>query len=240
MASVSVIIPAFNEAATILTLLRSVRAVSIEGVSFQVIVIDDGSTDGTRKLLSDNPDLYDELILHERNQGKGGAVCSGLGRATGEWVLFQDADLEYDPVEYASLLQPVLRFDADIVLGSRFLAPQITRVAYFWHKVGNRLITFTFNLLNNVTFTDVYSCYLMYRRSLVHPDELKTRGWEQHAEIFSKAVARGRRLYEVPISYHGRGYDEGKKIRAHHAVAVIWTILKCRIMRRPQLSGEHS
>ena len=116
-------------------------------------------------------------------------------------------------------------------MGSRMVAPEYTRVSYFWHKLGNRTITFIFNIINNTTFTDIYSCYLLFRRRLVNPDELQTEGWEQHAEILSLAVARGEKLYEVPISYHGRTYAEGKKIKAYHAAAIIWTILKRRILR---------
>ncbi|MEC8726301.1 MAG: glycosyltransferase family 2 protein, partial [Pseudomonadota bacterium] len=122
-------------------------------------------------------------------------------------------------------------FSADVVIGSRFIAPEYTRVSYFWHKFGNRVLTFIFNILNNTTFTDIYSCYLMYRRDLVDPTSLKSMGWDQHAEILSIAVHNSKAFYEVPVSYHGRGYDEGKKIRAQHGIGVIWTIIRKRIMR---------
>ena len=124
-----------------------------------------------------------------------------------------------------------MRFQADVVIGSRFVAPECTRVFNFWHKIGNNVISFLFNLLNNTTFTDIYSCYLLYRRSLVDPQELKSSGWEQQAEILSLAVARGIQLYEVPISYFGRSYDDGKKIRAHHTAGVIWMLLLKRLTR---------
>lgn len=228
---VSVIIPAYNEEKTILQVLRKVAEQRVDGVSFEVIVIDDGSQDRTVEVLEKNPQLYSKLIKQPRNGGKGAAVRAGLAAATGEYILFQDADLEYDPADYAKLLMPAVRFSADIVIGSRIAAPPCTRVAYFWHKVGNRFLTFLFNLLNNTTFTDTYSCYLIYRKSLIKPDELVTNGWEQQAEILSLAVRRSKVYYEVPISYYGRTYEEGKKIRAYHILAVIKTILACRLFR---------
>ncbi len=231
MITVTVIIPAYNEEGTILEILRRVADQLIDGVAFEVVVIDDGSADRTVELLEQNPELYGKLIKLPVNRGKGAAVKAGLAEAGGDYVLFQDADLEYDPADYHSMLLPVLRFGADLVMGSRMTAPRYTRVSYFWHKVGNRLITLIFNVLNNTTFTDIYTCYLMYRRNLVDARELETDGWQQHAEILSRAVARSRHMYEVPISYHGRTYDEGKKIKAHHIVAVIWTIIKRRLLR---------
>ena len=127
---------------------------------------------------------------------------------------------------------PVLRFDADVVMGSRFLAPTYTRVHYLWHKVGNKAITNLFNLMFNKTFTDLYTCYLVFRRELISPDELRTNGWEQQAEILCLVVRRSKTHYEVPIAYHGRTYDQGKKIRAHHALGVIWTIVSMRFAWR--------
>lgn len=231
MITVSILIPAYNEQATIIEILSAVQAQKIDGVTFEVIVIDDGSKDRTVELLEARQDLYSKLIKQPRNGGKGAAVKAGLKEAKGDYILFQDADLEYDPADYGKLIKPALEFDADVIMGSRFLAPQFVRVSYFWHKVGNQLITLTFNIFNNTTFTDIYSCYLMFRRPLVDPDHLKTKGWEQHAEILSKAIGTGKTFYEVPVSYQGRTYEEGKKIRAHHAIAVLWTIIKMRLFR---------
>ena len=138
--------------------------------------------------------------------------------------------MEYDPADYEKLFLPVSRFEAGLVMGSRMVAPEYTRVSYFWNKVGNRVITLIFNVLNNTTFTDIYSCYLMYRRDLVDPDGLVSEGWEQQAEILSIAARNAKNMYEVPISYHGRTHEEGKKIRAHHAVAVILMIIKMRFL----------
>jgi len=228
MIRVSVIVPAYNEEATIVSILQKVRAQRVDGVEFEVIVVDDASSDGTLERLQSRPDLYDRLVNHRENGGKGAAVRSGLRAAAGDYVLFQDADLEYDPAEYAKLLLPVLRFDADLVLGSRFLAPLYTRVHYLWHKIGNKTITAMFNVLFNTTFTDLYTCYVLFRRSLIAADELRTDGWEQQAEILCLAVRRSKTYYEVPIAYHGRSYDEGKKIRAHHVIAVMLTIMRTR------------
>jgi glycosyltransferase involved in cell wall biosynthesis len=244
MPRLSVIVPAYNEESSIVELLGKVRAQSIRGVDIEIIVIDDGSKDGTVPLLEQNPHLYDRLVKQPKNGGKGAAVRAGLVHATGDYILFQDADLEYDPNEYEKLLEPVLRFNADVVLGSRMLAPPWTRVHYFWHKRGNELLTFAFNLLFNKTFTDTYTCYLLYRRSLLDPSELLSNGWEQHAEILCRVVRRARSCYEVPISYAGRTYDEGKKIRAHHAFAVLGMFLKQRVLgafesdSRPTPSAE--
>jgi len=235
MINLSIIVPAYNEQGTIVELLERVAEQKVDGVQFEVIVIDDGSKDKTVELLEARPELYAKLIRQQQNGGKGAAVMAGLKQATGDYILFQDADLEYDPADYARLLEPVLRFDADIVMGSRMSGSPITRVSYFWHKIGNWVITFIFNILNNTTFTDVYSCYLLYRRSHVDANVLRTRGWEQHAEILTLAVGADTRFFEVPISYYGRTYDEGKKIRAHHVVPVLWTMLTKRFSRKSKL-----
>jgi glycosyltransferase involved in cell wall biosynthesis len=226
----SVIVPAYNEEATILQILEKVQNTRLEGVSLEVIVIDDGSKDSTPALLKANPHLYAQLVCCEKNGGKGAAVKRGLELATGDYVLFQDADLEYDPKEYQTLIEPARDYGADVVIGSRFLAPTHVRVHYFWHKIGNLLLTLTFNMLYNTTFTDIYTCYLLFRRTLVDPTKLKTVGWEQQAEILGTCVRRGTAFYEVAISYYGRSYSEGKKIRAHHALAILWTIVRQRFV----------
>jgi glycosyltransferase involved in cell wall biosynthesis len=226
MVTISVIIPAYNEEATIIGCLERVRAQSYEGASFEIVVVNDGSKDKTIERLRGRPELYDKLIDRPRNGGKGAAVQDGLRAASGDFILFQDADLEYDPNDYAVLLAPILDHGAEVVMGSRFIAPKQTRVFYFWHRVGNSFITLLFNMVNNTTFSDIYSCYLAYRRDLVDPDRLTTFGWDQQAEILTKAVKASRVWYEVPINYHGRSYDEGKKIRAHHVFPVLAAILK--------------
>ena len=230
MITVSVIIPAYNEMNTIKELLDSVKKQNIKGISFEIIVIDDGSTDGTKEFLKSNSDLYDLFLENSTNLGKGGAVKNGLHHANGEYILFQDADLEYNPDEYQRLLQPIIQFDADVVMGSRFLSPDWTRVFYFSHKIGNKLISSLFNVLFNTTWTDIYSCYLVYRKDLIDSDSLKTYGWEQQAEILTKLCKQKIKLYEVPINYNGRPYEEGKKIRWHHIIPVIGTIIKNKFL----------
>ena len=206
MLRLSIIIPAFNEEKTIIKILNKVNKVKIEGVEKEIIVVDDCSKDGTLDLLEKNNNLYSLLIKMKKNGGKGAAVKKGLSKATGKYILFQDADLEYDPNDYVKMVQPVLRFNADVVMGSRLSAPQFTRVYYFWHKIGNRFITLIFNILNNTTFTDIYSCYLLFKTDLIKPRELVTNGWEQQAEILSIIVSKANSLYEVPINYYGRTY----------------------------------
>lgn len=225
----SVIIPCYNEEATILDVLERVRAQHVPSVEIQIVVVDDGSSDRTPALLAAHPDLYDVLVTQRSNRGKGAAVRAGLAAASGSYVLFQDADLEYSPSDYPKLLMPVLEYDADIVMGSRLGAAPCTRVAYFWHSMGNRAITLLFNLFHNTTFTDIYSCFLLMRRSLLDGVDLDVDGWAQQAEILGKIVPRARRVYEVPISYFGRTYEEGKKIRWYHVVEVFETIAAVKV-----------
>ena len=227
----TILVPAYNEARSIVALLERVNAQRIDGVQLEVIVVDDGSNDGTIAQLLERPELYAKLIQRKRNGGKGAALIDGLRAASGDYVLFQDADLEYDPSDYHHLFRPVLTHDADVVLGSRLVASPVTRVHYFWHRAGNRAITLLFNVLNNTTFTDIYTCYVLFRRTLIDAEALGTTGWEQQAEILTRLVRHGGAIYEVPISYYGRTYADGKKIRAIHSLAVIRTIVRERLRR---------
>lgn len=226
---ISIIIPAFNEESTIIELLNSVNEQNNKDYELEIIVIDDNSTDSTRQLLQENSVLYTKLICLEKNLGKGGAVREGLKNSTGSYVLFQDADLEYNPFEYKKIFRIINDFSADVIIGSRFLSPEYTRVHYYFHKLGNKLITGLFNLFYNTTFTDIYSCYLCFKRELIDPIKLKSNGWSQHAEILATAVKSSKILYEVPISYSGRTFEEGKKIKARHTFSVIYMILKKRL-----------
>jgi len=228
--SISIIIPVFNEANTILQLLNKVNKQVYKNIEKEVIVINDGSTDDTHKIIKDNLNLVDKYVSLDKNQGKGAAVKKGLSIAGGEYILFQDGDLEYDPDDYKKFFKIILNHQPDIIVGSRFQISEFTKVMYFWNKIGNKDLTFIFNLLYNTTFTDIYSCYLIYRKDLVESANLKSNGWDQHAEILSNAVKNGSKFFEVPISYNGRSYQEGKKIRARHFFKVLYMILRKRII----------
>jgi glycosyltransferase involved in cell wall biosynthesis len=229
--TLTIIVPVFNEAPTVLRILELVHAQQVPDVSLEIIVVDDGSTDRTPELLRSRPDLYTRLIRLETNGGKGAAVRAGLTVATGDFVLFQDADLEYSPSEYTKIVHPAMHYGADVVIGSRTLAPSCRRIHYFWNKLGNGLVTLTFNAFFNTTFSDIYTCYLLFRRSLVRPEMLRTSGFDQQAEILATCVRRGKIYYEVPIDYHGRTYAEGKQIRTWHVAGVLWAIFRSRWSR---------
>lgn len=225
--TLSVVIPVFNERSTISTILDRVRNV---GLPIELVVVDDGSTDGTREILAKERDRIDRLILLEKNGGKGGAVKAGFTAATGDFIVFQDADLEYDPQDYHEMLKPILMANADLVLGSRMNGAKPQRAHYFWHYVGNRLITTIARVLYNTTLSDIYTCYKMFRRSLLKDLVIKSNGFEFDAEFLAKLLRRDLIVYEVPIAYCGRTYAEGKKIHWHHAVRVIWNLVKFRLI----------
>ena len=229
MVDISIIIPVFNEEKTVIDLLKKVNKQKSGDYFLEIIVINDGSSDDSKKLLTNNKDLYSKFINLEKNLGKGGAVIEGLKVARGEFILFQDADLEYNPEDYKKIFRVIDEFNAEVVIGSRNLSPEYTRVYNYFHKLGNKFITGLFNLLFNTTFTDIYSCYLCIKRDLVNPEKLKSKGWEQHAEILATAIKKSSVYYEVPISYSGRSFEEGKKIRGRHVFAVIYMIFKKKI-----------
>ena len=227
---VSIIIPVYNEEKTIIDINKKVNLQKINSISMEIIVINDGSKDHSLELLKNNPKLYTKLINLEKNKGKGAAVREGLKSAVGDYILFQDADMEYDPSEYEKLLEPVIKFDADIVMGSRLMTSSLTRHGgYARNRIGNNFITSLFNLLNNTTFTDIYSGYLIFRRSNITPSKLRTDGWEQQAEILSKIIRNSSKIYDVPIVYHGRTYEEGKKIKPRHILCIIGMIIREKI-----------
>lgn len=227
---ISVIVPVFNEEKTIIELLTKVNKQNTENFSLEVIVVNDCSTDNSGELIQENEELYSQYIELSQNMGRGGAVREALISASGEYVLFQDADLEYNPEDYKNIFTAIKNYNPDVVIGSRFLSPQYTRVHYYFHKVGNKVITFLFNLLYNSTFTDIYSCYLCFRRTLIDPKKLKSNGWDQQAEILATVVNKSNVHYEVPISYSGRTFDEGKKIKGRHIFKIIMMIFKKRLL----------
>ncbi|MEY2508789.1 MAG: hypothetical protein QOH01_3118 [Verrucomicrobiota bacterium] len=223
----SVVIPAFNEKTTIAELIDRVVNVDLEK---EIIVVDDGSTDGTRAILEELKPRIDRLIFMERNSGKGAAVKAGFAAATGDILVIQDADLEYDPADFHELMKPILSANADLVLGSRMTGAKPQRAYYYWHYVGNKLITFAARVLYNTTLTDIYTCYKMFRRSLLQDIKIGSDGFEFDAELLAKLLRTRLIVYEVPIAYYGRSYDEGKKIRWHHVLLVMWNLLKYRFV----------
>jgi glycosyltransferase involved in cell wall biosynthesis len=226
----SIIIPAYNEEKTIIKILEKIKNNSSDFFKYEVIVIDDASTDQSRKLLEDNKHLYDKLLINETNKGKGFCVKKGISNASGSHIIFQDADLEYDPVDFKKFEKIFLDFDADGIIGSRFVYSNYTRSHNILNKIGNTILTFIFNLLYNTTFTDIYSCYFAFKKNLLNVNELRTKGFEQHAEILCKVIKNGNKFYEVPINYNGRNASEGKKIKPHHFFLVLFEIVRGRII----------
>ncbi len=218
--------PVYNEAKTVREIVRLVQAVPVEK---EILIVDDGSTDGTREILRgmDGKDGV-RVFLQPQNQGKGAAVSVGFRYATGDVVVVQDADLEYDPREYPRLLRPIEEGHADVVYGSRFLGGGERRVLYFWHTVGNRFLTLASNMATNLNLTDMETCYKMFRREVVQSMTIESRRFGIEPEITAKVARRGYRVYEVPISYYGRTYDEGKKIGWKDAFSALWTIIRHR------------
>jgi glycosyltransferase involved in cell wall biosynthesis len=224
----TVVIPVFNEAKTVLTVIERVRAAPVVK---EIVVVDDGSTDGTRDLLAtlDLPDV--RVVLHDRNRGKGAALRTGFAAARGAAVVVQDADLEYDPAEYPVLLAPILDGRADAVFGSRFLGGA-HRVLYFWHRVGNGFLTLLSNMVTNLNLSDMETCYKVVRRELLQSIPLREDRFGFEPEITCKLARAKARIYEVPVSYSGRTYEEGKKITWRDGFRAIWCIAKYGVMRR--------
>lgn len=225
----SVIIPVYNERSTLVDAVKAVLAVDRAD---EIIIVDDGSTDGSR-------DLYDEIetldecinvILHDGNQGKGAAVRTGFGAATGDILLIQDADLEYDPRDYPALLRPIEEGRAAVVYGSRFRGGP-TKTMFFWHMIGNKMLTLVTNIVYNTILSDMETCYKVFRADVVRSIPLKSRGFEFEPEITSKVLKRGYRIYEVPISYNGREFDEGKKLNPwREGPKALYYLLKYRFV----------
>ncbi|MGQ9630791.1 MAG: glycosyltransferase family 2 protein [bacterium] len=221
----SVLMPVYNESATIREILRRVCAVEV-GIEKEVIVVDDGSTDGTREVLSKEPEA--KVVTHERNMGKGAAIRTGLRHATGDLIIVQDSDLEYDPEDYRLLLKPILNGEADVVYGSRFAGGE--RRMFFSQWLGNRVLTFTTNLLYHASISDMETCYKLFRREALEGIEIKSNRFDFEPEITAKILKRGFKMVEVPISYSGRRYGEGKKITWRDGLSALWTLVKYRFV----------
>ena len=222
----SIIIPTDNEEHTVIEVLKKIKNDSPNLCKYEVIVIDDGSTDQSRKLLENSKHLFDKLLVNETNKGKGFSVKKGILNASGTHIIFQDADFEYDPIDFKKFEKVFVDLNADGIIGSRFIYSNYTRSHNILNKIANKLLTFIFNLLYNTTFTDIYSCYFAFKKNLLDVDELITEGFEQHAEILCKVIRKGKKFYEVPISYNGRSYSEGKKIKAFHFFLVLYQIFR--------------
>lgn len=233
----SILIPTYNEAQTIERILaRVVEAPLPEGWEREVIVIDDCSADQTvdrvEQFIAQHGRGWVTLVRHERNQGKGAAIHTGIRRARGDYILIQDADLEYDPSEYMRLLEPVLVADADVVYGSRFMGGRPHRILFFWHSIGNKFLTFLSNMCTNLNLTDMETCYKLFRADLLKSLTLREKRFGFEPEVTAK-IARvpGVRIYEVGISYYGRTYEEGKKINWRDGVHALWCIFKYGFLR---------
>ena len=227
----SIVMPAYNEATTLREIVSRVLAVELPGIEKELLIIDDGSKDGTREVLRELDGQGGvRALFHERNTGKGAAVWTGMRASTGDVVLIQDADLEYDPREYPVLLRPILEGEADVVYGSRFLGTSSGhRVLYYWHSVGNWLLTLMSNVFTNINLTDMETCYKAMTREVVDRLDIRSKRFGIEPEITCKVARMKARIFEVPVSYHGRTYEEGKKIGLKDAFQAAWTILRfCR------------
>jgi len=223
----SVVMPVYNERATIEEILRRVEAT---GLAHEIIAVDDASTDGTRGVLEGLPPGRVRLLGHDANRGKGRAVRTGIEAATGDIILIQDADLEYDPADYPALLKPIVDGVADVVVGSRFLGGP-HRVLYFWHYQGNRLLTTLSNVLTNLNLTDMECCYKVFRAEILRRLVLRSERFGIEPELIARVAQLGCRIYEVPVSYFGRDYAHGKKITWRDGLAALWHILRFALTR---------
>lgn len=229
----SVVIPCFNELGTIGKVIEAVKASPVKDC--EIIIVDDCSTDGTISLLKSRIESeVDQVIYHKKNQGKGAALRTGFAAATGEVIIVQDADLEYDPQEYPILLEPILKDQADVVFGSRFQGSRPHRVVYYWHMVGNKVLTTLSNMFTNINLTDMETCYKVFRREVIQAIKIEENRFGFEPEITAKVAKMECRIYEVGISYYGRTYKEGKKIGWKDGFRAIFCIIKYNLLTNPK------
>ena len=225
----SIVMPVYNERETLKEILRQVRAVELPDIEKEILAVDDGSTDGSRDILAEEALVGDlRVFYHDQNRGKGAAVRTAIEQASGDLILIQDADLEYDPRDYPALIRPIIEGRVTVVYGSRFLGPR--KAMLFWHMLGNKLLTLTTNILYNTILSDMETCYKCFRADVVKGIPLHSRRFEFEPEITAKVLKRGHRIFEVPISYYGREYHEGKKISWRDAPVAFWTLVKYRFV----------
>jgi len=224
---ISVVIPVFNEEKTIIDIVNKVQNIDIDK---EIIIVDDCSTDSTREILEKIKQDNIKIFFHDKNSGKGSALKTGFSHVSGDIVIIQDADLEYDPAEYARLIEPIIMGHADVVYGSRLSGGRPQRVYMFWHKVGNNILTLFTNILYNTTLTDMETGYKVFKREVIKDINIKSGDFTVEAELTAKIFKKKCRVYELPISYYGRDYSEGKKIRWYHAVSAIWALIKYKFV----------
>ena len=228
---ISIVIPCYNEANTIETIIKAVLSSPIN--NREVIIVDDNSTDGTKEILNKKISPHvEKIIYHEINQGKGAALRTGFENVTGDVVIIQDADLEYNPLEYPILLQPILDGVADVVYGSRFQGGKAHRVMYFWHYAGNKILTLISNMFTNLNLSDMETCYKAFRIEIINQIKIEENHFGVEPEITAKFAKLGCRIYEVGISYNGRTYKEGKKINWKDGISALWCIVKYNLIQK--------